>query len=55
MKKYLIRCLLPYFMDLLIKSSHRLARKSGSTVDDLVSGALMAEKNKIIDDIRANL
>ena len=55
MKNQLLKSLLPFFMDALIESLHRLARKDGNGVDDLVSGVVMADRQKITDDIKANL
>ena len=55
MKNHLLKSLLPLFMDILIESLHRLARKDGNGVDDLVSGVVMADRQKITDDIKANL
>ena len=55
MKNYLIKLLLNVFMDKLIQSLHLLSRQSDSGIDDLIVGAVMADRNKIIDDIKANL
>jgi hypothetical protein len=55
MKKYLIKMLLPMIMNMLIDALQSLSRKSSNTVDDLVVGVILANKDKIIDEIKLNL
>jgi hypothetical protein len=45
---------LPEIMDAIIMSLARLAKRSDNTIDDMIVGAFMAHKDKIVDDMKAN-
>lgn len=55
MKKFIITWLLPSIYDALLSALTGLARRSDNTVDDAIITALIENKDKILDEIKASL
>jgi len=55
MKTFLIKYVLSHVIDLAIEALQRLAHKSDNSVDDLALGIIVANRDKLIDEIKSNL
>ena len=55
MKKILINWLLPVIYDALIAALSGLSKKSDNTIDDMLVGTVIANREKILDEIKASL
>lgn len=55
MKKMIINWLLPQVIDLAIAALVKLAHMSDNTIDDEMVGTLIANQDKLISEIKANL
>jgi len=55
MKKYLINWLLESIFEMIVSALSALSKKSDNNLDDLIVGGMIANKEKIIAEVKANL